>query len=120
MRYRQRASSPCAKSEACAGNEMVLVASSRSARTALPREQNQPGRRLAQAAQPKGDDRPKCLGRVCSSNVKCVSAIVFFRSLIDATRPPADPEPSLSLHELRLRPRCPPILGDADIQLEFA
>lgn len=72
---------------------MVLVASSRSARTALPREQNHPGRRFAQAAQPKGDDRPKCLGRLCSSNVNCVSAIVFiFRSL--SMRPALPPFPS--------------------------
>jgi len=99
---------------------MVLVASSRSARTALPREQNHPGRRFAQAAQPKGDDRPIFLGRICSSNVICVSAIVLSHSYIDATRPPADPEPSLSLHKPRLRPRYPPILGDAGIQLEFA
>ena len=39
---------------------MVLVASSRSASTALPREQNQPGRRLAQAAQPTGACRHQC------------------------------------------------------------
>ena len=33
---------------------MALVASSKSAKTELPREQNQPGRRLAHAAQPAG------------------------------------------------------------------
>ena len=36
---------------------MVVVASSRSARTALPREQNHPGRRFEHAAQPTGDCR---------------------------------------------------------------
>ena len=52
-----------------AGREMVLVASSRSARTALPKEQNQPGRRLEQAAQPAGTCRVTCLCRVCVSAV---------------------------------------------------
>jgi len=42
----------CVKSEACAGNEMVLVASSRSARTRC-QGAKPPGRRFAQAAQPK-------------------------------------------------------------------
>jgi hypothetical protein len=41
----------------------VLVASSRSASTALPREQNQPGRRLAQAAHPTGTCRAACFCR---------------------------------------------------------
>ncbi len=42
---------------------MVEVASSRSANTALPREQNQPGRRLAHAAQPTGACRAICFCR---------------------------------------------------------
>ena len=40
---------------------MVLVTSSRSASTALPSEQNQPGRRLAHDAQPTGDGRADAL-----------------------------------------------------------
>src|SRR3954452_1085969 len=44
---------------------MVLVASSRSASTALPREQNQPGRRLEQAAQPTGTCLLIALCRTC-------------------------------------------------------
>lgn len=56
---------------------MVLVASSRSARTALPREQNQPGRRLAQAAQPAGTCRATCFCRACTPAGISTSAIVL-------------------------------------------
>jgi hypothetical protein len=59
----------------------VLVASSRSAKTALPSEQNQPGRRFAQAAHPSGDVRLNRGDRVCSSNEICMSAIVLPRSI---------------------------------------
>jgi hypothetical protein len=56
---------------------MVLVASSRSARTALPREQNQPGRRLPQAAQPAGTGFATCFFRACTSAEISVSNIVL-------------------------------------------
>ena len=41
------------------------MASSRSAKTALPSEQNQPGRLLEQAAHPTGAGREPCVGREC-------------------------------------------------------
>jgi hypothetical protein len=48
---------------------MVLVASSRSASTELPSEQNQPGRRFEQAAHPTGACRARCFCRLCASAV---------------------------------------------------
>ena len=52
------------------------MASSRSARTALPSEQNHPGRRLAQAAQPTGTCRAACFCFTCGSVRIPASAIV--------------------------------------------
>lgn len=56
---------------------MVLVASSRSASTALPSEQNHPGRRLEQAAQPTTAGRTPCPFRGCTAAVIPVIAIVL-------------------------------------------
>jgi hypothetical protein len=58
---------------------MVLVTSSRSANTALPREQNQPGRRLAQAAHPTGTCRAICLCRAGATAEFSVCAMVVRR-----------------------------------------
>lgn len=55
----------------------MLVASSRSASTALPNEQNEPGRRLAQAPQPTGDGQFVWFGFVCSSPGICLSTIIL-------------------------------------------
>jgi hypothetical protein len=56
---------------------MVLVANSRSASTELPREQNHPGRRFEQAAQPAGTCREMTLCRVGDSIEASESIIVF-------------------------------------------
>lgn len=56
---------------------MVLVASSRSASTALPKEQNQPGRRLEQAAHPAGICRVMCFCRAFAPAEIPVSAMVL-------------------------------------------
>src|ERR1017187_3115193 len=56
---------------------MVLVASSRSARTALPSEQNQPGRRLEQAAHPTGACRAVCFCCGCAAAEFSVCALVL-------------------------------------------
>jgi len=57
---------------------MVLVASSRSASTELPSEQNHPGRRLEHAAQPIGEVRFTALRRDGITVIRCTSAIVAF------------------------------------------
>src|ERR1700730_13496141 len=54
---------------------MVGVANSRSARTALPREQNHPGRRLEHAAHPTGDCRLIGFWRTCETSTCCSSAM---------------------------------------------
>ena len=56
---------------------MVVVASSRSARTALPNEQNHPGRRLEHAAQPTGDCRLIGFWRTCEISTWSTSAMVL-------------------------------------------
>jgi hypothetical protein len=77
---------------------MVLVASSRSARTALPSEQNQPGRRLEQAAQPAGACRGTGFCRLEATASFSMCSIIaplptpiksnrFHRSLLDGLRP---------------------------------
>jgi hypothetical protein len=76
---------------------MVLVASSRSARTALPSEQNQPGRRLEQAAQPAGACRATFLGRPGATAACSVFPIML---------PPFDPD--------HVRSRLPLLKGRLD------
>src|ERR1017187_717380 len=74
------------KSEACDGREIVVVANSRSARTALPSEQTQPGRRFEQAAHPTVDKRFAGFCLTCAISKFPASAIVLPRSPACATR----------------------------------
>src|SRR5580698_3496269 len=58
---------------------MVLVESSRSARTELPSEQNQPGRRLVQAAHPAGTCQLNCFcGRCVCVAISALDMVVAF------------------------------------------
>ena len=61
---------------------MVLETSSRSARTALPREQNQPGRRLEHDAQPSGDWRPMLFCRRVAGGI--AKSAIFLPSIQSA------------------------------------
>src|SRR5580692_10941508 len=97
---------------------MVLVASSRSAKTALPSEQNQPGRRLAQAAQPMGDGRAVCLIFEFSSSEICASAIVLPISCRRGPWPP--PFSSLVYFAQLERSGCPSDFHKDGTQSEFA
>ena len=59
----------------------MLVTNSSSANTVLPREQNQPGRRLEQAAHPTGTCRAMCFSRECVAAGFSAFIMIFGRPL---------------------------------------